>query len=264
MRVYIDTLSLQEQLANEAMPVGLGQRLKTGLQQLNPFSREKRAQAGGQAVAQKSTNQWYAHLVSVMGSQGVAWNELTWKQVANYLRKSKLAITPAELVRIAAKLQSGPMSSSLSSVPFTATPINMDVKTAQKIVQMIMQLAISTYLSRGNLGDDGGGGPLDDASSDATPSTTPTTSPTQTSGSQGPSTLSTNSKIPVGSTINRPEGQFVKTATGWVSKASGRTVISGKAKSLDAQMMSVLQRRGLSESRKPVHVRFVRSARKKV
>jgi hypothetical protein len=56
----------------------------------------------------------------------------------------------------------------------------------------------------------------------------------------------------------------VKTQTGWVSKASGLPVIPGKAKALDAQMMSVLQRRGLSESRKPVHVRFVRAAKKKV
>ena len=74
----------------------------------------------------------------------------------------------------------------------------------------------------------------------------------------------TNSQITVGSTINRPEGQFMKTATGWVSKTTGRPVIPGKAKALDKQMMAVLQKRGLAESHKPVHVTFVRAAKKKV
>lgn len=70
------------------------------------------------------------------------------------------------------------------------------------------------------------------------------------------------SRIPIGSTINRSEGQFKKTATGWIGP-SGQPVIPGKAKALDAQMMAVLQKRGLSESRKPIHIRFTRSAKKK-
>jgi hypothetical protein len=98
--------------------------------------------------------------------------------------------------------------------------------------------------------------------SDAKPTPAPTPGPTPAPASK-PAPVP-NSKIPVNSTINRPEGQFVKTATGWVSKTTGRPVIPGKAKALDAQMMAVLQRRGLSESRKPVHVRFVRAAKKKV
>ena len=91
------------------------------------------------------------------------------------------------------------------------------------------------------------------------PATEPGAAPTPNK--PGSSTSPANSKIPVGSTISRPEGVFVKTATGWVSKASNTPVIPGKSKALDAQMISTLQKRGLSESRKPVHVKFVKRKR---
>jgi hypothetical protein len=285
MRSYIDLIDIQKQRVNEAMPFGLGKRLGTAVSALNPFtSADKRATAQGQAVAQRQANRYFVDLSNRMGQQGLTWETITWNTLGKYLSQpGGIKTTPLELKKIADAL---PTTFSIQPVDFkaqTAIASRIGAKQAEKIGHSVIQSAIAAYYSRGAAGEPrkrtaplsadqlvqqllkswkAEGLNTDEINKKLADliAPPPTPSPTPTP----PPVTENKTQIPVNSTVILPEGTFVKTKIGWISKKSGRLVVARIAEALDIKVMKKLQTTAMSESLKPASINFVTATKKKV